>query len=361
MAKKSVKRKKTATKHSKVKVKKGFRLTHGYSVEKGAKNQYYSAGGEITTLETKITDLENRAKNKSLPESAVKKLNEMIDTHKKELADLKSKAESADPKFDKFKKDFEKKMLEQYGLSIGDTTDDDQLMSEFKDGATPQSVVDYIADKRNLEKIQSSEPFKPKDSPVKGWKKNYDFTDYERDVTEALEKLLKITTSDAQAIMEVISNEDILNKNFHKKVLPKDTAKQISDNSKSGKNKPSKKTVSSSSSDKTCDQLREAYEKRRAAAEKANKAHKTVSISEQIGDKIASVVGKALDNIPAADIKAKPGVFINKFERIEKSTKEFLDSLKSVLGDDFDRDELIEPFEKTIGEFIKKAKEKYGK
>lgn len=111
----------------------------------------------------------------------------------------------------------------------------------------------------------------------------------------------------------------------------------------------------------SCDKLLEAWVARRASAKKAAKKHKTVSVSERIGTDVAHVVGKIIDNIPKADIKDSPKAYITKFEKIETATKAFLDSLKSLLGEDFDRKELIDPFEKTIGEFIKNVKEKYVK
>jgi len=111
----------------------------------------------------------------------------------------------------------------------------------------------------------------------------------------------------------------------------------------------------------TCDELEAAWIKRREAAKKAKKRHKTTSISESIGDTIGLVVNKAINSVSKADVKAAPKTYISKFERVEKSTKEFIDSLKSVLGDEFDRDELIKPMEEAIGKFIKDAKEKYQK
>lgn len=125
--------------------------------------------------------------------------------------------------------------------------------------------------------------------------------------------------------------------------------------------KPKKAPAPKFGADKTCEELEAMYNKRRASAKKSEKKHKTQSVASQLGDKVASVVGKIIDNIPKADIKESPKAFINKLETVEKHTKAFLESLKGILSDDYDRKELIEPFEKTIGEFIKQIKTKYSK
>ena len=129
------------------------------------------------------------------------------------------------------------------------------------------------------------------------------------------------------------------------------------------KKEPKPKKEKKAKVDKTalpsCEELAEKWEARKAAAKKANKAHKTVSISEKIGTDIAHAVKKIVDNVAAADIKAAPEKYIEKFKKVETTTKEFLDSLKSLLGDEFDRKELLEPFEQIIGKFIENVKKKY--
>jgi Txe/YoeB family toxin of Txe-Axe toxin-antitoxin module len=98
-----------------------------------------------------------------------------------------------------------------------------------------------------------------------------------------------------------------------------------------------------------------------AAAKKAEKRHKTVSVAEQIGNNLAHAVSKVADNIPAADIKEDPKKYLGKFEKLEKDANEFLSSLRSLMGEDYDKEELTAPIKATIGEFIKNIKEKYVK
>ena len=44
-------------------------------------------------------------------------------------------------------------LMKDYGITTGDCTDDTQLAVEFKDGTSPQDFVDFIADKRDLDKL----------------------------------------------------------------------------------------------------------------------------------------------------------------------------------------------------------------
>jgi len=44
-------------------------------------------------------------------------------------------------------------LMKDYGITTGDCTDDKQLEVEFNDGTSPQEFVDFIADKRDLDKL----------------------------------------------------------------------------------------------------------------------------------------------------------------------------------------------------------------
>ncbi len=50
-------------------------------------------------------------------------------------------------------KEVEDLLMKDYGITTGDCTDDEQLEVEFKDGTTPQDFVDFIGDKRDLNKL----------------------------------------------------------------------------------------------------------------------------------------------------------------------------------------------------------------
>ena len=73
---------------------------------------------------------------------------------------------------------------------------------------------------------------------------------------------------------------------------------------------------------------------------------KKTSVSEKIGDNLASVASKVVHSVPLTEIKENPKVYIKKFERIEAYVSEFSNGLKSILGDDYDKEEIMSPFER---------------
>lgn len=111
----------------------------------------------------------------------------------------------------------------------------------------------------------------------------------------------------------------------------------------------------------TCEELEKMWEKRRTQAKKSAKKQKTTSVSEQIGSKMASTVGKVIDDIDIKDIKKNPTKYINAFDKVEEAFKSAMKELKPLLGDDFDEKELTQPFEEIIGKFKTQIKTKYNK
>lgn len=111
----------------------------------------------------------------------------------------------------------------------------------------------------------------------------------------------------------------------------------------------------------SCEELREKHLARMEAVRKSERKHKTLSIAEQVGNNIAHAVSKVADNIPAADIKADPEKYLERFKNLERDANQFLGSTKALMGDDYDKDELTAPIKATIGEFIKNIKAKYVK
>lgn len=109
----------------------------------------------------------------------------------------------------------------------------------------------------------------------------------------------------------------------------------------------------------SCEDLLDKYNAAKANRAKSAKKSAKVSVSEKVGDSIASAVSKAIHNIPLSDIKEKPKQYIAKFERAEHYVTEFSKGLKTILGDDFDKDEIMKPFEEIVGKFIAEIKKKY--
>lgn len=124
---------------------------------------------------------------------------------------------------------------------------------------------------------------------------------------------------------------------------------------------PAKSTIKEEG-DVTCEELLAQLQTRKKNHDKANKAYATTSISEKIGNNLASAVSKAIDNVSAEDIKKSPKKYIEKFESVQKEAKAFLNNLKSILGEDFDKEDILAPMEEVIQKHIdnlrKKLKEK---
>lgn len=110
----------------------------------------------------------------------------------------------------------------------------------------------------------------------------------------------------------------------------------------------------------TCDELIEAWEKRREAAKKNARKAKTRSVMSTISDKVEGAVVKAIKNVDSDDLKKNPEKHFEKFDKLESSMKEFLTDFKSVLGDEYESKEVTEAVN-AINELIKKLKDKYIK
>lgn len=61
-----------------------------------------------------------------------------------------NETETEQEKFQRFKTQFENKLFDKFGITIGDCTDEAQLMVEFKTGSTANDFVDWIGEKYDL-------------------------------------------------------------------------------------------------------------------------------------------------------------------------------------------------------------------
>jgi uncharacterized protein (UPF0335 family) len=120
----------------------------------------------------------------------------------------------------------------------------------------------------------------------------------------------------------------------------------------------------STDSKEFCDYLTSEFIKRRQQAkEKKGTRKKTKSVMEQVSLKIEQGVEKAIktgasNQIPT--LKKNPNVFIGKVEKLEKATKNFLEQLKDVLGNDYDAKEVTDTAN-AIHKMIEDLKNKYAK
>ena len=146
-----------------------------------------------------------------------------------------------------------------------------------------------------------------------------------------------------------------------KKAEPKAKATKPTPTPKASAKAPAKAKKKSDVEHPTCEELEKKWNERREKAKKAAKKHKTISVSEQIGNNIASAVGKVIDDIAAKDIEKNPTKYIDAFEEVEDAFKTAMGKLKPLLGDDFDAKALTDPFEEILGKFIEQIKTKYAK
>lgn len=109
-----------------------------------------------------------------------------------------------------------------------------------------------------------------------------------------------------------------------------------------------------------CDELAKEIRERRAKQKKAEKKSKSKPVIEKIAKNVATSVKQAIKNVSAADIKDDPKKELDKMARIEKAAKTFLAELRSILGDDYDKDAIEGEF-KEVHDLIKGLKSKYGK
>lgn len=55
---------------------------------------------------------------------------------------------------EQFKEEVGNLLMKDYGIGIGDCTDDDELEVEFKTGSIAQEFVDFIGEKHDLTKMK---------------------------------------------------------------------------------------------------------------------------------------------------------------------------------------------------------------
>ena len=196
--------------------------------------------------------------------------------------------------------------------------------------------------------------------------------DWERSVIDAFADKNDMTNSDAQGVFDV--HESAMNKAFDAGTSAKVAANQlekISTKPKPAKKekkepKPKMKTVHkykgkavNELNDMDCEELIKETQERRKKAAKAEKKSKSKPIIEKVTAPIVRAVKKAIENIPAADLKDKPGTELTRIDKAIAATKRFMMELKTILGDDFDKD-TVEDEMKDLHVLAKELHKKYG-
>jgi hypothetical protein len=143
-----------------------------------------------------------------------------------------------------------------------------------------------------------------------------------------------------------------------KEAKPKKEKKEKAPKAK--KEKVEKKVSGKPVEEISAEECLEAWRSRREAAKKSARKSKTVSVFERISDKVESAIEGAIKNTPAAEIKDDPKKFIDKVEAIGDAGKEFLQKFRTILGSDYEGDE-IKSFEKHFDAFVSTLRKKYQK
>lgn len=111
--------------------------------------------------------------------------------------------------------------------------------------------------------------------------------------------------------------------------------------------------------EKDCEDLLKETKERRAKAAKAEKKSKSRPIIEKVTAPIVKSVKKAIENISAADLKDNPTGELSRIEKAIAATKRFMMELKTILGEDFDKD-TVEDEMKELHALAKELNKKYG-
>ena len=113
-----------------------------------------------------------------------------------------------------------------------------------------------------------------------------------------------------------------------------------------------------------CDYLLAEFKDRRAKAEeRKSKKTKTKSVMAKVSDNIEKGITQAIKQsvkTNKANIEKNPREFFGKVKKLEVATKTFLNSLKSVLGKEFDGKEVTSTV-KGIQDLVNELKKKVEK
>ncbi len=211
-------------------------------------------------------------------------------------------------------------------LKAKDTKKAKEEMAKFH-----KILKEEYGEKEPKPKVKSVRVNKPKDSKV--------------EKKPAFKKKVKPTKKNKKDGLTFMNSSNRKNKNY---------ADRINWNNPKKQNQPTKKEDRQPS----CKELLDLYDKRKASHDKSQNKHKTDSVSDKIGNNIASAISKAMDNVSAEEIKKSPRKYIAKFKEIKKELRAFITKLKPLLGEDFDMDELISPLESVISEHIQNIEKK---
>ena len=118
------------------------------------------------------------------------------------------------------------------------------------------------------------------------------------------------------------------------------------------------KNVDDLSADECLEMQKEVAARRRNQA-KAEKKSKSRPVIEKVASNFATAAKQIINNIPAADIKEDPKGMITKMQKVETVFKNAISEVRTILGDDFDKETINDEF-KDVHALIIELKKKYA-
>lgn len=112
-------------------------------------------------------------------------------------------------------------------------------------------------------------------------------------------------------------------------------------------------------SDDECEEMRKEVESRRKKQAKSEKKSKSRPVIEKVAANVVTGAKQVIKNISAADIKDDPKKEIAKMEKLEATTRKYLSEMRSILGEDYDK-ETIDGEIKDLHKVIVDLKKKYS-
>ena len=116
------------------------------------------------------------------------------------------------------------------------------------------------------------------------------------------------------------------------------------------------KTINEGDAD-YCEKLLSAWASRREKAKKASKKYRTEPVMRKVSRDVVDSVQKAIQNVPAAEIKDDPKAFAKDAINLETAAKAFLQAFRAILGSDYKKEEIdkeFAPLEALINGLVKK-------
>lgn len=108
----------------------------------------------------------------------------------------------------------------------------------------------------------------------------------------------------------------------------------------------------------SCEELLKKFHDRREQAKKSQRRSRTQSVFAKVADRVESAVNAAIKSVAASDIKENPKKYIKLIEDLQDNMEKFLQSMKGILGDEYDAQEWKDA-SKHIRDLVDKLKKKY--